>query len=124
MPGPDPTPSANATSRGTASPRRAVPVRINGREYRVVTDRDGDWMVRVADLVDRAMARVRDETETVDSLDVAVLTALQLAQNLMILRDDGVEPSATERARNRADGQRLREIVQLAEEALRAEPSA
>lgn len=120
MSGSQPTGSAKAT----ASTRRAVPVRINGREYRVVTDRDQDWMVRVAELVDRAMVRVRDETETVDSLDVAVLTALQLAQNLMILRDEGVEPPAADRARNRADAQRLRELVQLAEEALHAESSA
>jgi cell division protein ZapA (FtsZ GTPase activity inhibitor) len=95
-----------------------VRVRIIGKEYRVVTDRDEDWMLRVADLVDKAMARVRDETETVDSLDVAVLTALQLAQNLMILRDEGVTPPDADRARNRADAQRLREIVQLVEGAL------
>jgi len=98
-------------------------VRINGREYRVVTDRERDWLVRVAELVDRAMVRVRDETETVDSLDVAVLTALHLAQNLMLLRDEGVElPS--ERGRSRLDAQRLREIVELAEDALRSDPSA
>jgi cell division protein ZapA (FtsZ GTPase activity inhibitor) len=103
--------------------RRPVPVVINGKEYRVVTDRDDDWIARVAQLVDRAMSRVRDETETVDTLDVAVLTALHLAQNLMILRDEGVQPSAADRARNRAEAQRLRELVHLAEEALRAESS-
>ena len=106
----------------SSSPRRrqAVRVRIIGKEYRVVTDRDEDWMLRVAELVDKAMARVRDETETVDSLDVAVLTALQLAQNLMILKDEGVAPPDAERAQNRADAQRLRDIVQLAEGALQS----
>ncbi len=104
--------------------RRAINVRIIGKEYRVVTDRDEQWMLRVAELVDKAMARVRDETETVDSLDVAVLTALQLAQNLIILRDEGVAPPGADRARNRADAQRLRDVIQLAEEALRVEPSA
>jgi cell division protein ZapA (FtsZ GTPase activity inhibitor) len=104
--------------------RRSVDVRIIGKDYRVVTDRDEEWMLRVADLVDKAMARVRDETETVDSLDVAVLTALQLAQNLMILKDEGVVPPTAARAQNRADAKRLRDIVQIAEEAVRAEPSA
>ncbi len=104
--------------------RRAIQVEIIGREYRVVTDRDEAWMRRVAELVDRAMVRVRDETETVDSLDVAVLTALHLAQNLMILRDEGIAPPDEERAQNRVDAQRMREIVQLAEDALQAEPPA
>jgi len=105
-------------------PRRPVRVSIIGKEYRVVTDRDELWVQRVAELVDRAMARVRDETETVDTLDVAVLTALQLAQNLMILNDEGIAVPSSERANNREDAQRLRDIVQLAEEALSAEPPA
>ena len=104
-------------------PRRPVRVSIIGKEYRVVTDRDELWVQRVAELVDRAMARVRDETETVDTLDVAVLTALQLAQNLMIL-NEGIAVPSSERANNREDAQRLRDIVQLAEEALSAEPPA
>lgn len=104
-----------------SQPRRPVPVVINGKEYRVVTDRDDAWIARVADLVDKALVRVRDETETVDSLDVAVLTALHLAQNLMILREEGVRPPAADRAQNRADAQRVRELVNLAEEALRAD---
>ena len=109
-------------------PRRAVPVEILGKEYRVVTDRDDAWIHRVAELVGRAMERVRDETETVDSLDVAVLTALQLAQNLVILREEGSgaeaapeSPPAPTDAAAGPDGERLREIVDLAEEALRAD---
>jgi cell division protein ZapA (FtsZ GTPase activity inhibitor) len=104
--------------------RRPVQVSINGKQYGVVTDRDKEWMREVAAQVERAMARVRDRTETVDSLDIAVLTALNLAQNLMILRDEGVVPSEAERAQNRVNAQRLRDIAQLAEDALRAEPQS
>ena len=104
--------------------RRPVRVKINGKEYGVVTDRDEPWMHRVAAQVERAMARVRDQTETVDSLDVAVLTALNLAQNLMILRDEGIAPSEAERLENRGNAQRLRDIVHLAEDALGSDSQA
>ena len=77
------------------SRRRRVKVRLNGKEYRVVTDADPDWLQDVADKVDEAMAHVRDRTETVDSLDIAVLTALNLARELMILKEQGVTAPGT-----------------------------
>ena len=38
------------------SRRRRVTVRLNGKEYRVVTDTDPDWLQDVADKVEAAMA--------------------------------------------------------------------
>jgi cell division protein ZapA (FtsZ GTPase activity inhibitor) len=100
--------------------RRPVKVQIYGREYGVVTDADEGWMQDVASKVDDAMVHVRDVTETVDSLDVAVLTALNLARELMILKDQGVLPPGSDPAQHRADALRLREILQLAEGALQS----
>jgi cell division protein ZapA (FtsZ GTPase activity inhibitor) len=107
----------SSVSRDSDAPRRRRPiqVRLNGKEYRVVTDADEDWLQDVALKVDEAMAVVRDRTETVDSLDIAVLTALNLARELMILKEQGVMAPGTDPAQNRADAQRLRRIVQLAE---------
>ena len=99
--------------------RRPIQVRLNGKEYRVVTDADEDWLQDVAVKVDEAMAVVRDRTETVDSLDIAVLTALNLARELMILKDQGVMAPGADPTQNRADAQRLRKIVQMAEGAVR-----
>jgi cell division protein ZapA (FtsZ GTPase activity inhibitor) len=101
-----------------------VRVRINGKEYRVVTDADEDWLQEVAVKVDEAMALVRDRTETVDSLDIAVLTALNLARELMILKEQGVVPPGTDPAQNRADARRVRELAKLAESAVQSPPRA
>lgn len=98
--------------------RRRVTVRLNGKDYRVVTDADPEWLQDVADKVEAAMAHVRDRTETVDSLDVAVLTALNLARELMILKEQGVMAPGSDPAQHRADAKRLREIVKLAERAV------
>jgi len=106
------------------SRRRPVKVRINGKEYRVVTDADEDWLQDVAVKVDEAMALVRDRTETVDSLDIAVLTALNLARELMILKEQGVLPPGSDPAQHRAEAKRLRQLVKLAEAAVQSPPQA
>ena len=99
-------------------------VRLAGKEYRVVTDADEDWLQDVAVKVDEAMALVRDRTETVDSLDIAVLTALNLARELMILKEQGVMAPGTDPAQHRADAKRLRQLVKRAEGAVQSPPQA
>ncbi len=119
MPPQDPIVQAPPPSR-----RGLVTVELNGKEYRVVTDADPDWLQDVADKVDEAMAHVRDRTETVDSLDIAVLTALNLARELMILKEQGVTAPGSDPAQHRADAKRLRQIVKLAESAIQTPPQA
>ena len=115
-------PDPLAPEAGTARRRRPVRVRIGGKEYGVVTDADEAWLQAVAVKVDEAMAIVRDRTETVDSLDVAVLTALNLARELVLLKEQNAAASESS-GQARTDARRLREIVQLAEDALRVQPS-
>ena len=67
--------------------KRTVPVEILGQEYRIRSDSDPSTIRRAAELVDETMAKVRDRTGTVDTLDIAVLTALNLANHLISLRD-------------------------------------
>jgi cell division protein ZapA len=67
--------------------KRTVPVEILGQEYRIRSDSDASTIRRAAALVDETMAKVRDRTGTVDTLDIAVLTALNLANHLISLRD-------------------------------------
>ena len=92
--------------------RRSVSVRIRGREFRVVTDGDAEALERVAALVDRTMLRVERHAGTVDSYDAAVLAALNLARELLELREKS--------APARVDADRLRALVEQAESALRA----
>ena len=94
------------------APRRSVSVRIRGKEFRVLTDGDESSLQRVAGLVDQTMARVERHTGAVDTMDVAMLAALNLARELLELREGG--------ALGGADADRLRALVEQAESALLA----
>jgi len=89
------------------SERRAVAVQIRGKEFRLRSDEDGDALQRIADYVDATMARVEERTGTIDSLDVAMLTCLNLARELVEVREGAPRIS---------DG-RLRRLIDRAEAA-------
>jgi cell division protein ZapA len=74
--------------------RRSVSVRILGHEYRIRTDADPAGLARVAELVDETMARLRDRTGVIDSLDLAIMAALNLARDLVAERESGHDSSA------------------------------
>jgi len=97
-------------------PKRAVAVRIRGQEFRVLSDDDEAWLQRVAGYLDETMATVEERTGTVDSLDVALLTALNLARELVEIRER--EPIANAKG---PEANRLRRLIELAESALRPE---
>lgn len=92
------------------APRRSVCVRIRGKEFRILTDGDEASLQRVAGLVDQTMGRVEHHTGAVDTLDVAMLAALNLARELLELREGGSLVGA--------DADRLRSLVEQAESAL------
>jgi cell division protein ZapA (FtsZ GTPase activity inhibitor) len=104
--------------------RRAVTVRIGSKDYRLVSDADEGWLQGVATGVDEAMALVRDRTETFDSLDVAVLTALNLARELVLLREQtapalpAARPARPAPGGSLLDPVRLQALIDLAESAL------
>ncbi len=70
-----------------AAPKRAVVVKIQGREYRIRADGDADLVRRAAVLLDETMERVRMRAGTVDTVDIAVLAALNIANSLVAARD-------------------------------------
>ena len=78
------------------------------------SDADEKWLQGVAEYVDESMGRIRSLTETVDSMDVAVLTALNLARELIELRENGPGPAT----RVPVDPDRLAALIELAESAL------
>jgi cell division protein ZapA (FtsZ GTPase activity inhibitor) len=79
--------------------KKSVAVRIAGHEYKILTEGDGDGLRQIAKDVDRAMARVRERTGTVDTLDVAVLTCLNLAREIIDLKDRPTELASDDRLR-------------------------
>ena len=101
----------------------AVEVRIAGRAYRIRSDADPAWLQRVARQVDEAMTLIRDRTETVDTLEIAVLTALNLAREILLLREQladarEVEIGAGDRGVGDVSPDSLRALIELAESAL------
>ena len=65
----------------TSSGKKTVQVKIQGRAYRIRTEGDADArsVHRAATLLDETIERVRIRAGTVDSVDIAVLAALNPA---------------------------------------------
>ncbi len=97
--------------------KKSVAVQIAGHAYRIRSDSDEENLRRIASYVDQAMQRVRDGTGTVDSLDVAVLTCLNLAREILALRERHDDSFG-------ADGDRLRGLIERVESALGPTKSA
>jgi cell division protein ZapA len=68
------------------SEKRSVAVRIRGQEFRIRSDESPESLQQIAELVDATMTRVEQRTGAIDTLDVALLTALNLARELMETR--------------------------------------
>ncbi len=62
--------------------KRSVTVQIAGARYALKTEEDDRWVKQVAAFVDSKMRDVQKHTRTVDTQAVAVLTALQIAEDL------------------------------------------
>ena len=93
----------------------SVSVRLRGREFRIRGEEDSKQLQRVAGYLEETMARVEEKTRAVDSLDVAMLTALNLAREVVDSRDQRSVSTG-------ANPRRLRALIELAETALDARP--
>ena len=107
-------PVADRQERVSVLAKKSVAVRILGQEYRIRSDADEEWLQEVAACVDAAMEQVRERTKTVDTLDVALLTCLNLAREVLELRD-GKEPRR--KAVEPQEPERLRALIDIAESA-------
>jgi len=90
------------------SEKRTVVVRIHGQDFRIRSDEPPEQLARIARTVDETMERVESKTGAVDSYDVAMLTALNLAREVVGL--DG--------NRRAIDPAKLRSLIDLAESAI------
>src|SRR5215468_3917600 len=62
--------------------KRSVPVQIAGVRYSLKTDKDDRWVKMLAAYVDRKIREAQKHTRTPDTQAIAVLTALQIAEEL------------------------------------------
>ena len=93
--------------------KRTVAVRIRGQDFRIRSDEPADRLARIARTVDETMARIEKRTGAVDSYDVAMLTALNLAREVV-----GFEAN-----RGSLDDAKLRKMIDLVESAIAPESS-
>ena len=91
--------------------KRTVALHIAGKEYRVRSDADEEWLQHVADCVDETMAQIRDRTGMVDSFDIAMLTCLNLAREVIGHREAQSDSTLV-------DEDRLKHLTDAAEAAL------
>ncbi len=91
--------------------KRTVALQIAGKEYRVRSDADDAWLQHVADCVDETMAQIRDRTGMVDSFDIAMLTCLNLAREVIGHREAQSDSTLV-------DEGRLKHLTDAAEAAL------
>ncbi len=65
---------------------QSVTVKIFHRTYRIRSRGDAEHVRDLADYVDRHMVRISDQTPTVDTLRVAILAALSIADECLAAR--------------------------------------
>ncbi|MCI0656107.1 MAG: cell division protein ZapA, partial [Acidobacteria bacterium] len=88
-----------------------VPVEIYGQTYNLRGEGDTSYITDLAAFVDRKMREVSDNTATVDSLKVAILAALNIA-------DEHFQVKGAQHERHRGTTQRLQRLVELLDRAL------
>jgi cell division protein ZapA len=62
---------------------RLVEIRVFGQTYTVKTDADENYIQEVAKYVNEKMEEVLKKTKSVSTLNVAILTALNIADDLL-----------------------------------------
>jgi len=92
---------------------RVVPVEINGQRYPIRSGLDADYIVRLAAYVDVKMKAAAESTPSGDSLRLAVLTALNIADELFRCRD-GTAARSGELAERAGELERLLDRVLMA----------
>jgi cell division protein ZapA (FtsZ GTPase activity inhibitor) len=97
--------------------KRTVPVQIFGQQFRIRSEGDAGRIRRAAALVDETMARVRARTGTADTLDIAVLAALNIAHRLLAAGD-------TAPSRPAAGAAELGALIEIVESALAEDAAA
>lgn len=98
--------------------KRTVQVKIQGRAYKIRAEGDGDaaGVHRAASMLDETIERVRIRAGTVDSVDVAVLAGLNLANSLVAARETRADASASD--------ERVAGLIDLIEAALAGDGAA
>jgi cell division protein ZapA len=75
------------SERQHAETEQTIRVEIYNQTYSIRSDGDNEYILKLADYVDRKMREISSGTFTVDSLKVAILAALHIADEFHQLQD-------------------------------------
>jgi cell division protein ZapA len=92
---------------------RVIPVDIHGQRYPIRSSLEPEYVARLASYVDEKMRAAADTTPTGDSLRLAVLAALNIADELFRCRE-------TNRTRDGEIAERAGELERLLDRVLMA----
>ena len=92
---------------------RVVPVEIHGQRYPIRSALEPDYVARLATYVDEKMRAAADTSPSGDSMRLAVIAALNVADELFRCRD-------ASRARNGELAERTQELERLLDRVLLA----
>jgi cell division protein ZapA len=100
-------------SESPADSGEVTPVKIYGRTYHLRGNEDGDYLAELAKQVDDRMREVAEATGTADTLKVAILAALNIADDYLQANRGRKRPSD-----GGVEGKRLARMITLLDEAL------
>jgi cell division protein ZapA len=86
---------------------RVVTVEIQGLRYPIRSALDEQYVIELAGYIDAKMARAASEVPTGETMKIAVLAALNVADELFRCRSTGTSPDRTEVVRRAHDLERL-----------------
>src|SRR4030095_1700023 len=88
-------------TRGKADmAEQSIRVEIYNQTYSIRSDGDNEYIMHLAEYVDSKMREISSGTLTVDSLKVAILAALHVADELFQLRNSQAQTDAQLAARS------------------------
>jgi cell division protein ZapA len=101
-----------AKTDGTA---QSIRVEIYNQTYNIRSDGDNDYIVRLAEFVDGKMREISSGTLTVDSLKVAILAALHIADEYHQLKNEQEQTDAQLATRSAECAEMLDRIIKYKE---------
>src|SRR5436189_5068030 len=85
---------------GDNAPEQSIRVEIYNQTYSIRSDGDNEYIYDLAEYVDRKMREISSGTLTVDSLKVAILAALHIADEFYQLKNAQAQRDAQLAARS------------------------
>ncbi|MGB7069918.1 MAG: cell division protein ZapA [Pyrinomonadaceae bacterium] len=77
-----------------SSPEQSIRVEIYNQTYSIRSDGDNEYIMRLAEYVDTKMRDIASGTLTVDSLKVAILAALHIADEFYQMKNSHAQTDA------------------------------